>query len=130
MLAAAVDIRNWLRKDRQTPYSERLGRDREIGLSLAVGTDHERVLAWWSRVSSDAGESTGERLESLRRLASVGLFDVQTAARLQRTYREFRRRLHHLTLNDHPPIVDDGELTAERDFVAAVWDSRLGPQLS
>lgn len=78
MLAAAVDIKNWLRKDRQTPYGERLDRDREIGLSLAVGTDHERVLAWWSRVSSgagdSAGDSAGERLESLQRLASAGLF--------------------------------------------------------
>jgi glutamate-ammonia-ligase adenylyltransferase len=68
-----------------------------------------------------------DNIRQIAALASVGLLDVQTAARLQRAYREFRRRLHHLTLNDHPPIVDDGELTAERDFVAAVWDRRLGP---
>jgi len=71
-----------------------------------------------------------DNIRQIAALASVGLFDMQTAARLQRTYREFRRRLHHLTLNDHPPNVDDGELTAERDFVAAVWDRRLGPELS
>jgi glutamate-ammonia-ligase adenylyltransferase len=45
-------------------------------------------------------------------------------------YREFRRRLHHLTLNDRPPFVGDDELLAERDLVAAVWERHLGGQVS
>jgi hypothetical protein len=36
--------------------------------------------------------------------------------------------MHHLTLNDHPPIGDDGELTDEREFVSAVWARHLGTQ--
>ena len=71
-----------------------------------------------------------DNIRQLAALASVGLLDVQTAARLQGTYREFRRRMHHLTLNDHPPIVDDGELTGEREFVSAVWARHLGAQRS
>lgn len=71
-----------------------------------------------------------DNIRQIAALASVGLLDVQTAARLQRAYREFRRRMHHLTLNDLPPIVDDSELRAEREFVADVWDRRLGVQPS
>jgi glutamate-ammonia-ligase adenylyltransferase len=48
----------------------------------------------------------------------------------QIAYREFRRRLHHLTLNDRPPFVGDDELLAERDLVAAVWELHLGGQVS
>jgi glutamate-ammonia-ligase adenylyltransferase len=69
-----------------------------------------------------------DNTRQLAALASVGLLDVQTAARLQGAYREFRRRMHHLTLNDRPPIVDDGELTEERHFVSAVWSRYLGAQ--
>ncbi len=69
-----------------------------------------------------------DNIRQVAALASVGLLDVQTAARLQATYREFRRRLHHLSLNDRPPFVGDDELTDERGFVAAVWKQHLGPQ--
>jgi len=71
-----------------------------------------------------------DNIRQLAALASVGLLDVQTAARLQGAYREFRWRLHHLPLNDHPPIVADTELAGERAFVAAVWARHLGAQRS
>ncbi len=71
-----------------------------------------------------------DNIRQIAALASVGRLDVQTAARLQETYREFRRRLHHLSLNDRPLFVGDGELSAERAFVAAVWEQHLGEQQS
>jgi len=67
-----------------------------------------------------------DNIRQVAALASVGRLDVQTAARLQEAYREFRRRLHHLSLNDRPPFVGDDELSAERAFVAAVWEQHLG----
>jgi glutamate-ammonia-ligase adenylyltransferase len=67
-----------------------------------------------------------DNIRQLAALASVGRLDVQTAARLQSVYRAFRRRLHHLSLNDRPPFVDNEEFAAERDFVAAVWHRHLG----
>jgi glutamate-ammonia-ligase adenylyltransferase len=69
-----------------------------------------------------------DNIRQIAALAAVGRLDVQTAARLQEAYREFRRRLHHLSLNDRPPIVGDDELPGERDFVAAVWERHLGRQ--
>ncbi len=67
-----------------------------------------------------------DNIRQLAALASVGRLDVQTAARLQSVYRAFRKRLHHLSLNDRPPFVGDDEFAAEREFVAAVWHSHLG----
>ncbi len=71
-----------------------------------------------------------DNIRQIAALAAVGRLDVQTAARLQDAYREFRRRLHHLSLNDRPPIVGDDELPGERDFVATVWEWHLGRQES
>jgi glutamate-ammonia-ligase adenylyltransferase len=69
-----------------------------------------------------------DNIRQIAALAAVGRLDVQTAARLQVAYREFRRRLHHLSLNDRPPFVGDDELLAERDLVVAVWERHLaGP---
>jgi glutamate-ammonia-ligase adenylyltransferase len=67
-----------------------------------------------------------DNIRQIAALAAVGRLDVQTAARLQDAYREFRRRLHHLSLNDRPPFVGDDELLAERDLVVAVWERHLG----
>jgi hypothetical protein len=59
-------------------------------------------------------------------LASVGRLDVRTAATLQTVYREFRLRLHHLSMNDRPPFVADDEFRNQRDFVGRVWQQHLG----
>ena len=67
-----------------------------------------------------------DNIRQIAALASAGRLDVQTAARLQNAYREFRRRLHHLSLNDRPPFVGEDELLGERDLVAAVWERHLG----
>ena len=71
-----------------------------------------------------------DNIRQIATLASVGRLDVQTAARLQEAYREFRRRLHHLSLNDRPPFVGDDELVTERAFVGAVWERHLGGRRS
>ena len=86
MLAAAVDIRRWLREDRHTPHVERLNRDRQIGRSLPAASDSVRLLGWWSVIShaspadaspgGDGTVGTGERLVGLRRGATAVLFVV------------------------------------------------------
>ena len=68
-----------------------------------------------------------DNIRQLAALASVGRLDVRTAARLQAIYRQFRLRLHHLSLNDRPPFVAASEFAPERDFVARVWEQHLGP---
>jgi glutamate-ammonia-ligase adenylyltransferase len=67
-----------------------------------------------------------DNIRQLAALTSVGRLDIQTAARLQSVYRAFRRRLHHLSMNDRPPFVGSDEFVHEREFVATVWQSQLG----
>ena len=78
MLAQAVDVRRWLRDDRQTPFAQRLERDRAIGRALPQRDVVARVLGWWRQVAdSDASTGTaraGERVVAGRRLASAALF--------------------------------------------------------
>ncbi len=76
LLAAAIDIHRWLEADRQTPYEERLARDRELGRSLGAGDARQRVFAWWARVGGADGDLPGARVAAGRRLASSLLFGL------------------------------------------------------
>ncbi len=83
----AVDIPLWLEHDRDTPYAERLRRDREIarelgepaeagaGRELGRGREAARrraalVRRWWSRVGRDEPPGPGRRLEAARTLVT------------------------------------------------------------
>lgn len=74
MLGTALDIKRWLHHDRDTPFAERLQRDREIGERIAAGSIDARVLAWWSELAKDDVLAVGERVETLRGFATVALF--------------------------------------------------------
>jgi hypothetical protein len=98
VLAAAIDIRRWLEADRQTPFADRLARDRAIGRAIPAGDDATRVLAWWASLAAArpgvpanelggaSAPGIGERVERYRRIAILGLlltgvlFGVATAA--------------------------------------------------
>ena len=71
-----------------------------------------------------------DNIRQLAALAAAGCVDVRTAARLQAVYRQFRLRLHHLSLNDRPPFVEAGEFLDERRFVESVWEHHLGRRAS
>ena len=83
MLAAAVDVRRWLQDDRQTPFAERLSRDRAIGRSLGSDADEAaRVLGWWAQIQAQrpgsASAATGSaqvgvRVVRYRRMAGIAL---------------------------------------------------------
>ncbi len=79
----AVDIPLWLERDRDTPYAERLRRDREIAREfgsgeLDAGREAARgraalVRAWWRRVGRDEPPGPGRRLEAARTLVTAGM---------------------------------------------------------
>jgi len=79
VLAATLDIRRWLEADRNTPFADRLARDRGIGRDLEDTDPVRRLLAWWAVIQSrpapgPAGQ--GMRVERLRRLASIVLLFI------------------------------------------------------
>ena len=67
----AVDIRHWLEQDRDTPYAQRVHRDRGIGSAIDARDSAQRVRHWWRAVDRDAGSiaSPPERQRPGQRLA-------------------------------------------------------------
>ena len=66
-----------------------------------------------------------DNIRQLGVLGAVGLLEPHDVARLQETYRCYRRASHRLALDGKPAIVSAGELTDEREFVCALWDKEM-----
>lgn len=67
-----------------------------------------------------------DNIRQLDALAGSGCLDAAVAAELQDAYRAYRLAVHHLVLDEQPPIVAPGEFIAERKRVGAVWEEHLG----
>ena len=73
-LALLVDVKNALSEDADTPYSERLERDRAIGRDLAENLSAaDQLLAWWRTTADPVSPTAGERVVRLRRMVSAVL---------------------------------------------------------
>jgi glutamate-ammonia-ligase adenylyltransferase len=67
-----------------------------------------------------------DNIRQLATLAASGCLDEETALGLQDIYRAYRLRLHHLSLDDRPPLVEAGEFAGERAAVRGYWERFLG----
>ncbi|MCH8058956.1 MAG: bifunctional [glutamate--ammonia ligase]-adenylyl-L-tyrosine phosphorylase/[glutamate--ammonia-ligase] adenylyltransferase [Proteobacteria bacterium] len=67
-----------------------------------------------------------DNMRQLDSLAAAGCLAPDLALRLQYTYRMYRLRLHHLSLDDRPSIVDKDDFVSEREFIREVWDDTFG----
>ena len=81
-------------------------------------------------VLANAGEHPAvihypDNVRQLATLAAAGCLDESLALRLQDIYREYRRCLHHLALDDRKPLVGRSEFAAERAYVEALWKQVL-----
>jgi hypothetical protein len=56
-LAAAIDIPLWLEHDRETPWTERVRRDRAIGRDATGLAPAARVMHWWHAVAPEPNPS-------------------------------------------------------------------------
>jgi glutamate-ammonia-ligase adenylyltransferase len=66
-----------------------------------------------------------DNIRQLDALATGGFIDTDSANRLQDIYRDYRRRLHHLALDDRKPLVGRDEFAAERRYVEDLWKQVL-----
>ncbi len=83
-------------------------------LVLANAAKHRSVIQY------------SDNIRQLDALAEAKCLDGQVALRLQDIYREFRLRVHHLLLDDQPPLVLQKELLGQRQFVVDTWATHLG----
>ncbi len=67
-----------------------------------------------------------DNIRQLGTLGAVGALDDRVVRRLQDTYRSYRTRLHHLSLDERPPLAEPREFSGERAFVRELWDRFLG----
>jgi glutamate-ammonia-ligase adenylyltransferase len=82
-------------------------------LVLANAAKHQSVIHY------------SDNIRQLDALAEAACLDGQIALRLQDIYREFRLRVHHLLLDEQPPLVSQQELLEQRRFVANAWATHL-----
>ena len=67
-----------------------------------------------------------DNIRQLDALTAEGCLDHDIGDALQDAYRDYRLHLHHLVLDDRPPLVGAAEFATQRSFVAKIWDDRLG----
>ena len=66
-----------------------------------------------------------DNIRQLDALAEAASLDGQVALRLQNIYREFRLRVHHLLLDEQPPLISNQDLLEQRQFVTDTWAAHL-----
>jgi hypothetical protein len=76
LLEDAVDIPTWLEADGSRALSERVHRDRAIGLSLHEGDSAARVRSWWRKIGERGDDLPGRRLHHARSWINLALFLV------------------------------------------------------
>ncbi|OOG23002.1 bifunctional glutamine synthetase adenylyltransferase/deadenyltransferase [Thioalkalivibrio denitrificans] len=62
-----------------------------------------------------------DNIRILERLVETGVRPEEEARFLTDTYRAFRNRIHRLTLQESPAVVDSAEFAEEREAVRALW---------
>jgi glutamate-ammonia-ligase adenylyltransferase len=67
-----------------------------------------------------------DNIRQLESLASGNLVPQSRVDFLVNTYRSYRERLHHLSLNGAKNVIDAGEFTDERRGVIAIWEEVMG----
>ena len=66
-----------------------------------------------------------DTIRQLESVASANLVEQATVDALSGIYRAYRAALHHRSLENLPPVVDDGEFVAERGRVIAIWKAAM-----
>ncbi len=78
MLIEAFDIPNWLERDTELSWRERVQRDKKLAQSTNKLNDDEltRVLSWWSLLDKGDVNGPGKEISSLLRRVSIILIIV------------------------------------------------------
>ncbi|MGM0595246.1 MAG: bifunctional [glutamate--ammonia ligase]-adenylyl-L-tyrosine phosphorylase/[glutamate--ammonia-ligase] adenylyltransferase [Pseudomonadota bacterium] len=80
---------------------------------LAWAREHPRLLAF------------SDNIRLLERFAECDLMDEADTTVLCDAFRAYRRRAHHLTLQEQKAVVDEAEFTAEREAVIRLWRTMM-----
>ncbi len=106
------------------------GTDFDLKLDPGGLTDMEFLVQYW--VLTHAHEQRQlldwqDNIRNLEGLSEAGLIPAATGTLLADTYRDFRRRLHRLTLEGRPARVLPYEVEPARQQIRELWETTLGP---
>jgi len=105
------------------------GADFDLKLDAGGLTDMEFLVQYW--VLANAAEHPElldwtDNIRNLEGLTSLGLVPAATGTFLADTYRDFRRRVHRLTLEGRAARIPPDEAEPARGRVRALWREVLG----
>jgi len=66
-----------------------------------------------------------DNIRQLDALAETACIDQTTASQLQTIYRDYRRHVHHLLLDEQSTLIAQSEFVQQRQFVTDTWNSFL-----
>ena len=87
-------------------------------------TDIEFLAQYWTLRWCDRYPELvtySDNIRQLESLASIDLVPQQTVDLLTGAYREYRERMHHLSLDQAETIVPASEFTEVREQITCIW---------
>jgi len=115
---------------RMREEQKRVGEDFDIKLDPGGLTDIEFLVQYWVLLHAQEHPELLEwpdNIRNLEGLTATGVVPAETCEFLAGAYREFRRRVHHLTLEGRPGRVPAYEVEPLRQQVRELWHKTLGP---
>jgi len=106
------------------------GADFDLKLDPGGLTDMEFLVQYW--VLAHAQEHPQlldwpDNIRNLEGLVATGTIPAEIGTLVADSYRDFRRRLHRLTLEGRPALVAPYEVEPARQKIRELWDATLGP---
>ena len=108
---------------------KRTGGDFDLKLDPGGLTDMEFLVQYWVLAyAHDLPQLLDwpDNIRNLEGLVATGVIPADTGDRLADTYRDFRRRVHRLTLEGKPARIPAAEAEPARGWVRALWQETLG----
>jgi glutamate-ammonia-ligase adenylyltransferase len=105
------------------------GGDFDLKLDAGGLTDIEFLVQYWVLAHAAAHPALLDWTDNIRNLEGLvgeGLVPAETGEFLADTYRDFRRRVHRLTLEGRPARVTPAEVEPARGRLRALWEAELG----
>ena len=96
-------------------------------------TDMEFLVQYWVLLHAQEHPQLldwPDNIRNLEGLVATGVIPAATGALVADTYRDFRRRLHRLTLEGRPARVPPFEVEPARQQILELWQKTLGPAAS
>ena len=124
-------LREDVRKMRERMRAELSKADaRQFDLKQDPGgiADIEFLAQYWALKWADRYPPLvmfSDTIRQLESVASANLVEQATVDALSGIYRAYRAALHHRSLENLPPVIDNGEFVAERERVIAIWKAAM-----